>query len=214
MGRMRVDHVSYAAEHDGVHATAERLGKLIGVKPIDGGVHPRFGTRNVILPLARERYVEVVEVLDHPVSYKAPFGQAVRTRSEAGGGWFGWAVRVDDLTRVERRLGRDSSEGYRHTPDGRELRWRQLGIKGLICDPQLPYYVQWADDVRHPSTDGATEVHLQGLTIAGDPNRVRHWLGLPEDYRPASLEFTFLAPHGTPGLLEVAFETPEGRVEV
>ena len=68
MGRMRVDHVSYAAEHDGVHATAERLGKLIGVKPIDGGVHPRFGTRNVILPLARERYVEVVEVLDHPAS--------------------------------------------------------------------------------------------------------------------------------------------------
>ena len=71
MGRMRVDHVSYAAEHDGVHATAERLGKLIGVKPIDGGVHPRFGTRNVILPLARERYVEVVEVLDHPASDKA-----------------------------------------------------------------------------------------------------------------------------------------------
>ena len=51
MGDMRVDHVSYAAEHDGLHATAERLAKLIGVTPVDGGVHPRFGTRNVILPL-------------------------------------------------------------------------------------------------------------------------------------------------------------------
>ena len=46
----------------------ERLAKQIGVDPVDGGVHPRFGTRNVILPLAHERYVEVVEVLDHPAS--------------------------------------------------------------------------------------------------------------------------------------------------
>ena len=100
---MRVDHVSYAAEHDGVHATAERIGKLIGVTPVDGGVHPRFGTRNVILPLAHERYVEVVECLDHPASDKAPFGQAVRARSETGGGWLGWVIRVQDITEFDVR---------------------------------------------------------------------------------------------------------------
>ena len=127
---MRVDHVSYAAEHDGLHATAERLGKLIGVTPVDGGVHPRFGTRNVILPLTQARYVEVVETLDHPASDKAPFGQAVRSRSENGGGWLGWAVCVDDIEEVGERLGREPAEGYRHTPDGRELRWRQLGYSG------------------------------------------------------------------------------------
>ena len=32
----------------------------------------------------------VVEVLDHPASDKAPFGQAVRARSADGGGWLGW----------------------------------------------------------------------------------------------------------------------------
>jgi hypothetical protein len=63
---------------------------------------PRFGTRNMILPLAHERYVEVVEVLDHPAADKAPFGQAVRARSEMGGGWLGWVVRVDDLARSRR----------------------------------------------------------------------------------------------------------------
>ena len=55
---MRVDHVVYAAEQDGARATAERLAGTLGVEPVDGGVHPRFGTRNVILPLADERYVE------------------------------------------------------------------------------------------------------------------------------------------------------------
>ena len=54
---MRVDHVSYAAEKDGLTATAKRLAKKIGVAPVDGGVHPRFGTRNVIFPLAEHRYV-------------------------------------------------------------------------------------------------------------------------------------------------------------
>src|SRR5674476_1369485 len=83
---MRVDHVSYAAEKDGLKATAERLAKKLAVTPVDGGIHPRFGTRNIILPLAHERFVEVVAVLDHPASDKAPFGQAVRARSEAGRG--------------------------------------------------------------------------------------------------------------------------------
>lgn len=57
---MRVDHVSYAADQSGVKATAERLGEALGVTPCDGGIHPRFGTRNMILPLAHERYVEIV----------------------------------------------------------------------------------------------------------------------------------------------------------
>ena len=211
---MRVDHVSYAAEHDGLHATAERLATVIGVTPVDGGVHPRFGTRNVILPLVGDRYVEVVEVLDHPASDKAPFGQAVRARSENGGGWLGWVVQVDDMGEVEQRLTRQATEGHRRTPDGRELRWRQLGVKGLLCDPQLPFYVTWDADARHPSTDGPSDVSLAGLTIAGDPMRVRRWLGVEPDYVPSTLEFSFVAPHGTPGILSVSFDGPDGRVTV
>src|SRR6476646_5085524 len=111
MSGMRVDHVSYAAEHDGLKATAARLAKVIGVDAVDGGIHPRVGTRNVILPLAHDRYVEVVEVLDHPASDTAPFGQAVRARSENGGGWLGWVVAVDDLGPAEERLGREAAPG-------------------------------------------------------------------------------------------------------
>jgi hypothetical protein len=214
MTGMRVDHVVYAAEHDGVHATAERLAKLIGVRPVDGGIHPRFGTRNVILPLAHERYVEVVEVLEHPAADKAPFGQVVRARSEAGGGWLGWVVRVDDIAEQEARLGREAVQGNRRRPDGVELRWQQIGVKGLQADPQLPFFIKWDDEAPHPSQDADTEVTIESLTIAGDPERVRDWLGLPADYTSSVIEFSFVSPHGTPGLMAVTFDTPQGEVVV
>ncbi|MFC7485235.1 VOC family protein [Knoellia sp. CPCC 206453] len=211
---MRVDHVVYAAENDGARATAGRLAEQLGVAAVDGGVHPRFGTRNVILPLLGDRYLEVVEVLDHPASDKAPFGQVVRARSLAGGGWLGWVVSVDDITQQEQRLGRESVTGNRHRPDGVELRWQQLGVKGLQSDPQLPFFVQWAEGTQHPSGVGATKVALRSLEIAGDPERVREWVGVDEDYVPADVEFNFIAPRGNPGILSVTFETPQGPVTV
>lgn len=214
MAGMRVDHVSYASEHDGLQATAARLAKLIGVEPVEGGIHPRFGTRNVVLPLADERYVEVVEVLDHPASDKAAFGQAVRARSEAGGGWLGWVLRVDDLTLFERRLGRKAVPGNRFRPDGTELSWRQLGVRGLIADPQLPFYVCWDQGSPHPSDGADTEVTIAGLEIAGDRDRVCTWLGLPADRTSSVIDFEFVAPHGTPGLMSVRFHTPTGDVTI
>ncbi len=181
---------------------------------VNGGVHPSFGTRNVILPMAHERYVEVVEVLDHPASDKAPFGQAVRACSERGGGWLGWVCRVDDITSVEQRLGRESVPGHRVFPDGRDLHWRQLGVNGLINDPQLPFFIEFDDMSLHPSraVPQEPEVAIASMTIAGDPSRVHDWLGLPADKTSSVVAFTFIAPHGTAGLLSVTFDTPRGPV--
>ncbi|APH02558.1 glycosyltransferase [Janibacter indicus] len=211
---MRVDHVSYAADQSGVKTTAERLGEALGVTPVDGGIHPRFGTRNMILPLAHERYVEIVEVLDHPSSDKAPFGQVVRARSEAGGGWMGWVIRVDEeIEAVEERLDRKAVEGNRRLSDGREFRWKQIGIKGTLADPQLPFFVKWGEGSPHPSEEASTEVTISSLMIAGDQARVTDWLGgLPPEETSSVITFDFVAPHGTPGLMSVTFNTPGGPV--
>ena len=147
---MRLDHVSYAAGPDGLAATAARIGGLLGEHFTDGGIHPRFGTRNMVLALTPGTYVEVVASLDHPASDKAPFGQAVRARSALGGGWLGWVVAVEDIASAEARLGRASVAGNRWRPDGYELRWRQIGVRGLQADPQLPFFVQWDTYAEHP----------------------------------------------------------------
>lgn len=211
---MRLDHVSYAAGPDGLEATADRIGDLLGATFVDGGVHPRFGTRNMVLPLAGRTYVEVVEVLDHPASDKAPFGQAVRARSVLGGGWLGWVVAVDDIAPVEQRLGRSAVAGNRHRPDGVELRWTQIGVNGLIGDPQLPFFVSWETPDLHPGAASDGRFSLDCLEIAGDPLRVSEWLGEPVESPLEDVKVDWVAPHGTPGLLAAQVQTPSGLVRI
>jgi hypothetical protein len=212
---MRLDHLSFAAGPEGLAATAERIGAQLGTEFTDGGVHPRFGTRNVTLPLSGGTYLEIVEVLDHPASDKAPFGQAVRARSAAGGGWLGWVVAVDDITRVERRLGREAVSGNRHRPDGVELSWKQIGVNGLIADPQLPFFIQWASPVElHPSAGADGSYSLAALEIAGDPQRVSEWLGETVEAPLEDVKVEWVAPNGTPGNIAAQFQTPHGLVRV
>ena len=212
---MRLDHLSYAAGPDGLASTAQRLGGLLGRDFTTGGVHPRFGTRNMVLPLSGGTYLEVVEVLDHPASDKAPFGQAVRARSALGGGWLGWVVAVDDIGVVEERLGREAVQGNRHRPDGTELRWRQIGVNGLISDPQLPFFVQWeSPSDMHPSVGADEAFSLACLEIAGDPQRVSEWLGETVEAPLEDVKVEWVAPHGTPGVLAVQVQTPSGLVRI
>ena len=140
---MRLDHVSYAAPVEHLADTVQRIGSALGATFTDGGLHPRFGTRNFILPLAGGTYVEVVAALDHPAAYSAPFGRAVRARADEGGGWMGWVVSVSDMAKVEARLGRQAVEGHRVRPDGYDLHWQQIGVLDTMSDAQLPFFVHW-----------------------------------------------------------------------
>jgi hypothetical protein len=211
---MHLDHLSFAAGHEGLQGTADRLGKLLGAPFHDGGFHPRFGTRNQILPLSHGHYLEVVEVLDHPAADKAPFGQAVRARTESGGGWLGWVVAVDDLAPVEERLGRTAVNGNRHRPGGDLLEWQQIGVKGMQSDPQLPFFVRWlSDPALHPSI-GGHRIDLVKLEIAGDRDRVDDWLGGQTAAVLEDVEVEWTAPNGQPGLEAVVFSTPAGEVRI
>ena len=215
MTAMRLDHVSFAASPMGLDATATWLADRLGESFVDGGIHPRFGTRNRVLPLSDGQYLEVVEVLDHPASDKAPFGQAVRARSEAGGGWLGWVLSVPDIGEVEQRLDRPSIEGNRHRPDGVELKWRQLGVKGLQSDPQLPFFIEWetSPDL-HPSVGATGQTSLLSINIAGDPHRVAEWVGVEDSDHIGGIELNWQSPNGTPGLMAATFDTVGGQVTI
>ncbi|MDR0435417.1 MAG: VOC family protein [Propionibacteriaceae bacterium] len=210
---MRLDSLSFAAGPDGLKADVAKLSDLLGAKFRDGGVHPRFGTRNYILPLVGARYLEVVEVLDHPVAEKAFFGKAVRARQEAGGGWLTWVISVDDLGDYERRLGRDAALGQRRFPDGRLLEWHQIGlIEGIVAERALPYFIHWdsPEDVLPGALASVTSVSK--LELSGSKAHVAEWIGAEIGDTFDGVEFSFRSPNGRPGLDAVTFVTADRRV--
>lgn len=212
---MQLDHLSYVAGPEGLASCVQRLGARLGAGFTDGGLHPSFGTRNFVLPLADGCYLEVVGALDHPAVDRAPFGRAVRARADEGGGWLTWVVRVDEIASVEHRLERRAAAGHRRRPDGVDLRWQQIGVNDVAIDRQLPFFVHWdvpAD--AHPSA-GGSRVHLRRLEIAGDERRVDDYLGTPTRQPLDGVELDWVLPgeDGT-GVVAAVFETATGEVRI
>lgn len=214
---MRLDHVSYVTSHDQLADTVQRLGSRLGSTFVDGGVHPRFGTRNFTLPLQNGHYLEVVCPLDHPASDSSPFGKAVSRRAAEGGGWLTWVVAVDDVSAIETRLGRSAVEGHRTKPDGTDIRWRQIGVLGTLEDRQLPYFIEWIEN-HHPSTDGKAVATIVKVEIAGDEKTITDWLGSDAAAALGSnVEVVWLSPaenEGENGIVAVHLSTPSGVVRL
>ena len=214
---MRLDHVSYVTSHDQLADTVQRLGSRLGTTFVDGGVHPRFGTRNFTAPLLNGQYIEVVCPLDHPASDSSPFGKAVSKRAAEGGGWLTWVVAVEDLAAVETRLGRPAVDGHRTKPDGTDLSWKQIGVLGTLEDRQMPFFVQWIKN-HHPSTDGKAVAKITKIEIAGDESTIAEWLG--SEVRPAigsGIEVKWVSldsNDGESGIVSISIDSIHGVVVI
>lgn len=213
---MRLDHISYAASHDQLVDVVQRLGSRIGSAFIDGGIHPRFGTRNFTLPLKNGHYLEVVCPINHPAADESPFGKVVSKRANEGGGWLTWVVATDDITSVENRLGRNSVEGHRTRPDGTDLKWKQLGVLGTLDDSQIPFFIEWKTN-EHPSTDGKPLAEIIKIEISGDKTKVKNWLGIEPDHAFSGIEIIWIDPNdndGETGIVSVYLSTQKGEIRL
>ena len=211
---MRLDHISYAASHDQLVDVVQRLGSRIGSAFTDGGIHPRFGTRNFTLPLTNGHYLEVVCPLDHPAADASPFGKVVSQRANEGGGWLTWVVSTDDISPIEKRLRREAVEGHRTRPDGTDLRWKQLGVLDTLKDAQLPFFIQWLT-TDHPSTDGKSVAKISKMEIAGSASKLDEWLDkeLPIIFGDIEVVWTDQSlSNGETGLIGVTIQTPNGEI--
>ena len=214
---MRLDHVSYVTSHDQLADTVQRLGSRLGSTFVDGGVHPRFGTRNFTLALQNGHYLEVVCPLNHPAADASPFGRAVSKRAAEGGGWLTWVLASDDISPIEERLGRLAVEGHRTKPDGNDLSWKQIGILELLEDKQLPFFIQWLT-LQHPSTDGKAISKIVKVEIAGDKSKISEWIGSEIEKaigNDIEVEWVDVSLNdGDAGIVAVHLATPTGVVRV
>jgi len=186
---MRLDHISYAASHDQISDVVNRIGSQIGTAFVDGGIHPKFGTRNFTAPLPYGQYIEVVCPMDHPATDTTPFGQAVKKKAEFGGGWLTWVFNSANLDQVEEKYAENVVDSYRTKPDGSKLKWKQIGISVTLHHPEFPYYIKW-ESLNHPSQDGLANAEIHTITLSGDGSKLLNMPGVQELMNKNKLIFT------------------------
>ena len=213
---MRLDHVSYVASHDQISDVVNRIGSQIGTAFVDGGIHPKFGTRNFTAPLLNGQYIEVVCPLDHPATDANPFGQAVKKKAEAGGGWLTWVFSSSDLGKVEEKFGRKAADGSRTRPDGSELKWKQIGVKDIMGSGELPFFIQWLTEM-HPSKDGNSVAKIAKIIIADDEQLADSWFKDEIKSGLHGIEIEWVKPElndGDKGIVAVELQVNNNKIRL
>ena len=211
---MRLDHVSYVTSHDQLADTVQRLGSRLGSTFVDGGVHPRFGTRNFTAALRNDQYIEVVCPLDHPATEQTPWGKAVKKKADEGGGWFTWVFSTEDISPIETKFGRAATEGHRTRPNGTDLKWKQIGVNEISDSREFPFFIRWLS-TDHPSQDGAQSAEIRKIVIADNNQLADSWF---KDDILASLGDVVIAwvdpatNDDQSGIVTVQLSTPSGVV--
>lgn len=204
---MRLDHISYVTSHDQLADTVQRLGSRLGTTFVDGGIHPRFGTRNFTAPLIGGKYVEVVCPLDHPATEQTPWGKAVSQKAEEGGGWFTWVFSTEDIAPIASKFGRDAVEGHRTRPDGSDLKWKQIGVKEITLARSFPFFIEWLTS-DHPSQDGNAIANISKISISNKVEFENSWFKDDIEKSLESIELEWIDPEeseDTNGIVSVTF---------
>lgn len=200
----RVDHLIYAAPDLAVGI--ERIERQLGVRPSPGGQHPDYGTRNALLALGDETYLEIMAP---DPEQPAPSRPRLFAMDELEAPVLAtWAATAQDLTGLadaaaERGtpLG-DVQTGGRRQPDGSFLSWRITDPYTAREDGLVPFLIDWGD-TPHPAADAAPGCEL--LDLRGEhpePEKVLDalealGLRLPVTFGAPALIATIATPHGT-----------------
>ena len=213
---MRLDHISYVTAHDQLADTVQRLGSRLGTTFVDGGIHPRFGTRNFTAPLLGGQYLEVVCPLDHPATEQTPWGKAVSRKAAEGGGWLTWVFSTDDISPIEEKFGRKAVEGHRTRPDGSDLKWKQIGVKEIAEARELPFFIQWLTN-DHPSNNGNAVSSIEKIFISDKDELKESWFKpeILQALNKIKIEWVNSDENdGEVGIVAVNLKTPNGEIRV
>ncbi len=211
---MRLDHISYVTTHEQLSDTVQRLGARLGSTFVDGGIHPRFGTRNFTTSLKNNQYLEVVCPLDHPATEQTPWGKAVSKKAIEGGGWFTWVFSTEDISSIESKFGRTAVEGHRTRPNGVDLKWKQIGVKEIADSREFPFFIQWLSK-EHPSHEGTPQAQIKKIEIADQDQLSESWFKEEILASLGGVEIIWVDPSendNQSGIVSIHLETPNGLV--
>ncbi len=188
----------------------DEIEHLLGVRPAPGGRHPKWGTRNALLSLGNQSYLEVLgpDPEQHGLDGQRLFGVDKLSQSRL----LTWVAKSNDLESLAgtaRKAGVDLgriSAGHRKRPDGIELSWRLTDPYKVDYDGLLPFFIDWGA-TPHPA-DSAPSGCLLADLYGEHPEADR----VQADLTTLGLELE-IKQSTQPGLV-ATIKTPIGVVEL
>lgn len=199
-----LDHLVYATPD--LEASCRELEIRLGVRASAGGQHPGRGTRNALISIGSEAYLEIIgpdpsQPETRPVWFDIDQLTAPRLIT--------WAVRVEDLktfaSEISLKVGAVRS-GSRKTPEGTTLSWQ-------LTEPQLvhgvglvPFLIEW-NSSQHPAYSAIGGPLLIQLRIEHpEPELIREELNW--------LRVEVAIERGSSPALVAVFEGANGPIEL
>lgn len=170
-----VDHLVFGAPD--LDRGIEEVERRLGVRPAVGGRHPQYGTRNALLALGRETYLEVMA--PDPELPAPDRGRLFRLDGLERSQLVAWAVRREEIEETAARA-RDHGtelgpvqEGSREQPDGTSISWRLTDPYAVSARSVVPFLIAWGE-TPHPAGGAPDDGELVGLRAEHpEPDAVR-----------------------------------------
>jgi hypothetical protein len=160
----QVDHLVYTTPD--LKAGIDAIEKLLGVRATPGGQHPGYGTRNALVALGPETYLEIIGPDPDQPTPDGPRRFGIDSLKSPR--LFTWVAKGTDLDQLTAKAARHSVNlgaviaGRRQRPDGVLLTWRYTDPNIVVGDRLVPYVIDWGTSP-HPALTAAAGATLVGL---------------------------------------------------
>lgn len=199
----QLDHLVYAVPD--LARGVRDLGERLGARPLPGGSHPVWRTRNALLPLGPASYLEIIGP-DPDAPPPTIFGIATLAAPRLAT----WAAKSADLAGLAERARSHGIDlgapgpGRRLQPDGTTLTWELTDPFKPRAGGVLPFFIHWRGEA-HPASAGPALVSLVSLR-AEHPDAA----AVGTQLRTLEVELD-VAPGPAPALFAM-LRTPRGTV--
>lgn len=182
----RLDHLIYTVPD--LDVGLREIEGLLGVRPVLGGRHPDYGTRNALLSLGESIYLEIMA--PDPELPRPPRGRLFGLDTLERPRLATWVVRdeaIEETAEEAASRGLDLGPvqaGSRERPDGTVLSWRLTDPYADRLDGAVPFLIAWGD-TPHPARGAPQAGELVDLRLEHpEPERVNSaWSVLGVDAR-------------------------------
>ncbi|MEM8526612.1 MAG: VOC family protein [Bacteroidota bacterium] len=176
----KLDHIVYAVPD--LEATMNWFEEQTGVRPVFGGYHTTQGTKNALLKLGDQCYLEFLAADEKNTAITPPRWMGIDLIAQSR--ITRWAVQSTDLQKDSKILKSYDSKmgntagGQRKMTNGKLLTWE---LTMPLAEPEveiLPFLIDWQRSESHPTDSLEQHCHLVELKLTHpNPDSLQEVLG-------------------------------------